>query len=101
MAEGRGSETQELKLLGVKWNTEVDFFQFDYKEVVDFMKSLLPTKCSVLRLSAKVFDPLGLLSPFVIGTNTLFQTFCKSNGMQHWRENCYGSGNVCWKNLRP
>ena len=72
MAEGRESETQELKLLGVKWNTEFDFFQFDFKEVVDFMKSLSPIKRSVLRLSAKVFDPLGLLSPFVIGTKMLF-----------------------------
>ena len=35
------------------------------------MKSLPPTKCSILRISAKVFDP-------VIGTKILFQTLCKS-----------------------
>ena len=67
-----------MKLLGVKWNTEVGFFQYNFKEVVDFMKSLL-TKCFVLRLSAKVFDPLGLLSPIVNGAKMVFQTFCKSN----------------------
>jgi len=42
------------------------------------MKSLPPTKRSVLRISAKVVDPLGLLSPFVIRTKILFQTLCKS-----------------------
>ena len=67
-----------MKLLGIKWNTELDLFQFDFKEIVDFMKSLPPTKRSVLRLSAKVFDPLGSLGLFVIGTKILFQTFCKN-----------------------
>ena len=75
---GEESETQEVKLLGVKWNAELDTFHFDVKKVTDFMKSLPPTKHSILQISAKVFDPMGLLSPFVIGTKMLFQTLCKS-----------------------
>ena len=72
------SDTPDVKLLGVKWNTELDTFHFDFKEIAEFTKSLPPTKRSVLRISAKIFDPLGLLSPFVIGTKMLFQTLCKN-----------------------
>ena len=46
------------------------------------MKLLPPTKRSVLRISAKMFDPLGLLSPFIIGAKILFQVLCKSK--QDW-----------------
>ena len=42
------------------------------------MQSLTPTKRSILRLSAKIFDPLGFLSPFVTSIKMLFQTLCKS-----------------------
>ena len=42
------------------------------------MKPLPPTKRSILQVSAKIFNPLGLLSLIVIGIEMLFQTLCKS-----------------------
>ena len=54
-------------------------FQFDLRDLVNFVKSLPPTKRSILKSSAKIFDPLGLLSPFVVGIKILFQTLCKSS----------------------
>ena len=78
LMQGESSESQKVRLLGVKWNTEQDEFQFDFKEVTNFVKLLPPTKRSVLRISAKMFDPLGLLSPFIIGAKILFQVLCKS-----------------------
>ena len=72
LMQGELSESQEVRLLGVKWNTERDEFQFVFKEVTNFVKLLPPTKCSVLRTSVKMFDPLGLLSPFIIGAKILF-----------------------------
>ena len=65
LAETEDSEAREVRILGVKWNTALDTFQFDFKDVTEFIRSLPPTKRSILRISAKVFDPLGLLSPFV------------------------------------
>ena len=66
--EGKAvNEMLELKLLGVSWDISKDTFQFDLRDLVNFVKSLPPTKQSILRASAKVFDPLGLLSPFVFG----------------------------------
>ena len=42
------------------------------------MQALPLTKRSVLRLSAKIFDPLELLNLFVISIKMLFQMLCKS-----------------------
>ena len=78
LTEGETFETSEVKILGIRWDTKRDKFQLDFKEITTFVKSLPPTKRSILRLSAKVFDPMGLLSPFVIGTKILFQALCKS-----------------------
>ena len=71
--EGRG----EVKLLGLYWSTLTDMFYFDFRDVIAFFKTLPPTKRTVLRVLTKVFDPLGLLSPFTVGTKILFQTLCK------------------------
>ena len=43
---------------------------------------------SILRLSAKVFDPLRLLSPFVISIKIFFQTLCK--GKLEWDDKLDG-----------
>ena len=96
LTERESSESPEVKLLGVKWDTEQDKFQFDFKEVTTFVKSLLPTKRSILKISAKVFDPLGLLSPFIIGAKYYFKRCVRVNeiGTQFWMETYYISGSI-------
>ena len=86
----------ELKLLGESWGISNDNFQFDFRDVLNFFKSLPPTKRSILRASAKIFDPLGLLCPFVVGIKIFFQTLCKNkvdwdmtlegDMMKHWNK---------------
>ena len=39
-------------------------------------KSLKPTKRSVLKTAAKVFDPLGVISPTTLKAKSLFQELC-------------------------
>ena len=43
-----------------------------------FARSLSPTKRSILKISSKLFDPLELLSPFIISVKILFQNLCKN-----------------------
>lgn len=38
-----------------------------------------PTKRSVLTLSAKIFDPIGSITPFTIHMKVLFQLLCSSD----------------------
>ena len=52
-----------LKLLGVYWNFLSDELFFNFSQLVECMASLPAT---LLSLTAKIFDPLGILSPFVI-----------------------------------
>ena len=60
---------QVQKVLGMTWNTTVDCFNFETKAE----KNVLFTKRSLLRLIARQFDPIGLLTPFTIGLKILFQ----------------------------
>ena len=53
-----------VKVLGV--NTKADEFLFNFTESVKFANTLPVTKRSLLKISVKVFDPLGFLSPNVI-----------------------------------
>lgn len=67
------------KVLGIHWDSDSDRFYFDLKNNVEFAKSLPPTKRSVLRLAAKIFDPLGCLSVFTINLKVFFQQLCINN----------------------
>ena len=66
------NEREPLKALGMSWNTE------DYVVFFDLSNRILnsdnpETKRSLLSLTSKVFDPLGLLTPFVVRAKILFQ----------------------------
>lgn len=61
-------EYSDLKILGLRWNPSSDTFSFKTTHSVN-----TPTKRSVLSDIARVFDPLGLLSP---------TTFWKKHVMQ-------------------
>ena len=76
---GYGHSVQEsdmVKLLGIYWNTPLDCLMFDFSELIRCIESLSVTKRSLLRITAKIFDPLGFLSPFVIQLKVLFQRLC-------------------------
>ena len=80
------ANSNTVKVLGSIWNTASDTLEFNFSNLVNEAKSLPPTKRSLLKISAKIFDPLGLLSPFTIQWKVLFQllTCCvtkTSNGM--------------------
>jgi len=62
------NEHSDLKVLGLKWNPLADTFTFKVQP-----SKLNPTKRTVLSDIARVFDPLGLLSPITFWTKYLMQ----------------------------
>ena len=86
-----------VKILGLNWDCNADKFYFDLQEVITLAKSLLPTRRSILKVSAKLFDPLGLLSPFIIGTKILFQSLCKDK--VGWDEKLEGTLAKRWSQV--
>lgn len=62
-----------LKVLGLVWRPDTDDFVFDFKHLMSIFQDRKNTKRSVLRSSAKMFDPMGFLTPFTIRVKCLFQ----------------------------
>ena len=63
-----------IKVLGIKWISAVDSFAFDSIAIPD---GLTVTKRVVLSFIARLFDPLGLVTPFVMTVKCLFQELWK------------------------
>ena len=60
-------------MLGKYWDIRSDEIFFDFSELSKTAKSMTLTKRTVLRFGAKIYDRLGLLSPFTIRLKLLFQ----------------------------
>ena len=65
-----------VEVLGKYWDTRSDEIFFDFSELSKTARSMALTKRNVLRFGAKIYDPLGLLSPFTIRLKLLFQELC-------------------------
>ncbi|XP_042145402.1 uncharacterized protein LOC121835341 [Ixodes scapularis] len=55
------------------WDKTADAFRFSGEHLLDILSSNRNTKRSVLQASARIFDPLGFLAPYVIRVKMLFQ----------------------------
>ena len=64
------------KLLGITWDNCSDEFLFNFSDLIEYARNLPVTKRSVLKIAAKIFDPLGFLSPFVVRLKILFRDLC-------------------------
>ena len=65
------------KILGVQWDVTRDELLFDLSEVVTLLEDSNPTKRSVVAVTAKFFDPLGVISPVTILYKMLCQQLCE------------------------
>lgn len=62
-----------LKVLGFVWRPVTDDFVFDLRGLFAILREQENTKRSVLQSSARIFDPLGFLTPVTIRIMCLFQ----------------------------
>lgn len=61
------------KVLGIAWNSRHDFFTFRSRFMLEFCQTHPATKRTILGAAARLHDPLGLLSPFIINLKLLLQ----------------------------
>ena len=87
----------ECKVLGVQWDVNRDELVFDVSEVVDQVNVHSPTKCSVVGVVSRFYDPIGLLSPVIIVFKVFLQELTKA-GM-NWDEPLTNSCLERWKAL--
>lgn len=82
------------RVLGVKWNCELDTFHLDLAHIAKRAEGLEPTKRNMLSLLASLFDPLGLISPVTVSMKILFQEICSEK--LDWDEMLTGEIVVKW-----
>ena len=104
------------KVLGTSWNHADDKLVFTFKNLTSYLAEEIITKRIILSSIARIFDPLGLLSPVFVAFKILFQEICKKEvdwdtplggeTMKQWRslledmqnvsslsiDRCYSSG---------
>ena len=64
-----------IKTSGIQWNPREDFICYSVN-LASFPKHV--TKRSILSQVAKLFDPLGLLSPVIVKIKIIIQLLCKA-----------------------
>ncbi|XP_037931322.1 uncharacterized protein LOC119666116 [Teleopsis dalmanni] len=64
------TDIDTTKALGIQWHTTKDVFKF---QLDDTYLNLRATKRNILSISARLFDPLGLLCPIVVKAKILLQ----------------------------
>ena len=84
-----------MKVLGMSWNTHDDEFIFRFQELIKYANSLPLTKRSVLKVTAKIYDPMGFLSPLTVGMKILFQKLCIDK--KDWDSDLKGESLRQWK----
>ena len=67
------SEATPTKVLGLLWDTKDDRLRLNSEPMLMFLQNKEDTKRFVLQTTARIFDPLGWLSPFLVTIKFLFQ----------------------------
>ncbi len=74
--ENAQDENTETKLLGLRWNSNNDTLKLQEKRPLTTDPKEMPvslTKRDVLRVSSKIYDPLGLITPVTIRAKIFLQ----------------------------
>ncbi|GFS95503.1 integrase catalytic domain-containing protein [Trichonephila clavipes] len=61
------------KVLGLAWDPENDLIYFDPRDLLKFMSRRGESKRFILSVVGRLFDPIGILGPFVIKLKCLLQ----------------------------
>ncbi|KAF8789244.1 hypothetical protein HNY73_007194 [Argiope bruennichi] len=67
------SGSNKTKVLGMAWQTQDNCFTLDITGLLEIISASEITKRSLLQAIGKIFDPLGLLTPFTIRVKCLIQ----------------------------
>ena len=85
------------KILGVQWDYIRDQFVFGIDEVACQMKKVEPTRRNAVSLSARFFDPIGIVSPVIVLFKIFYQQLCAAK--VGWDEPLKGELLKGWKSL--
>lgn len=91
------------KVLGLRWVVTTDELEVDLDSVLSLLNSegIQGTKRSILRIMARIFDPIGVLAPWTVRLKILFQNIWRRK--LSWDENLptdlQGTWTICRSEL--
>ena len=90
--------TEDLpRVLGTAWDTTTDQVVFTFESLTSYLEEEVITKRVILSLIAKIFDPLGILSPLFTALKIFFQEICKQT--VDWDSTLGEEVSTRWKSL--
>ncbi|CAB3998519.1 Hypothetical predicted protein [Paramuricea clavata] len=98
MTGPQSSQPTTEKLLGVQWCTEEDCFVFDCKQFLDEEPKQHPTKKDVVRVTSKIYDPMGIITPLTVKLKLFCQSLFKKD--IGWDEPLDEESSNTWKLLQ-
>ena len=84
-----------VKVLGMNWNTHSDEVIFSISKLTEYANSLPLTKRSTLKVTSKIYDPMGFISPVTVKMKVLFQEVCRNR--TNWDSELKGETLRKWK----
>ena len=72
-----------VKVLGMNSDTHNNEIIFSFSELYKYASSLPLTKRSVLKVTAKIYDPMGFLSPLTVEMKSFFKNFASTKQLGH------------------
>ena len=66
LVKNDSEKPDESKVLGINWNSKSDKLAYDFNAMLGSAEKEQITKRDVLATTAKIFDPLGLISPVIM-----------------------------------
>ncbi|XP_077552449.1 uncharacterized protein LOC144166823 [Haemaphysalis longicornis] len=75
--EDEGGDATTMKVLGVSWNRIDDTLLISTGNVAAFINTKPTTKRTLLQTFARIYDPLGFLTPFTVRAKVIFQDLWK------------------------
>ena len=91
--ELKSGEVQKGRALGVVWKIKTDTFEFKFS-----LKEKPRTKRGMLFKLCSVYDPLGLVSPFILKGRRIIQKLCQGN--PGWDDTVSGEVQKEWTKWR-
>lgn len=72
------TDSTQTKVLGVVWDRCCDELKFSADHLLDIITDMKDSKRSILRASARLYDPLGFLAPYTLRVKLVFQELWKA-----------------------
>eukprot|EP00731_Ephydatia_muelleri_P009508 Em0005g94a len=69
-------DSSGVKVLGVQWDSVLDQLSFDIHHIGNAADKVQPTKRNIVGIVSRIYDPLGVLTPFTILFKILFRRLC-------------------------